>query len=75
MKVQYAVLYSAASEAVYGPELVAPERFTRLVDAHFHAGPIATRQGFEYEVMRATPSGWRSRQGETAVEVIRRRWQ
>jgi hypothetical protein len=72
---KYAVLLSAASEMVYGPELVCPERFNRVLDAADFAQRIKQASGLEYEIMHSAEDGWRSTRGETAVEVIRRRWQ
>ncbi|AHG24375.1 hypothetical protein PBI_MICHELLEMYBELL_54 [Mycobacterium phage MichelleMyBell] len=73
-RTEYAILYSCASETVYGPELVAPEKFASLVEAHSHAFPIAASHGYEYEVMSRGPAGWVSSRGESAADVIRRRW-
>jgi hypothetical protein len=72
---KYAVLFSAASEAVYGPELVSGELFDRAIDAASLGARIARIQGFEYEVMHSTPEGWRNNRGESPVQVVRRRWQ
>lgn len=74
-KREYAVLFSAASEAVYGPELVSSERFEHAVDAASLGEKVKRSSGLEYELMKRTPDGWRSVRGETAVQVIRRRWQ
>jgi hypothetical protein len=70
----FAVLFSAASEAVYGPELVSQERFTHAVDASSLGERVKRASGLEYEVMHQTADGWRNVRGETAVQVIRRRW-
>jgi hypothetical protein len=71
---QYAVLFSAASEAVYGPDLVSHERFAHAVEATALGQRVRQASGLEYELMKRTPDGWRSMRGETAVAVIRRRW-
>lgn len=71
---KYAVLFSAASEMVYGPDLVSHERFNHAVEASVLGERVRQASGLEYEVMHATDNGWRSTKGETAVQVIRRRW-
>ena len=70
----YTVLFSAASEAVYGPDLVSHERYGHAADA-FELGERVKRvSGLEYEVMHLTDNGWRSANGQSAIEVIRARW-
>lgn len=69
-----AVLFSHASSMVY-EDLVSPERFTRRLPASSFAGRIARIQGVEFEIMELVGGQWKSRTGETSVEVIRRRWQ
>lgn len=69
----YAVLLSAASPLVYS-ELVTPMRFAHAVDAGTHGQRIRQVTGYEYEVMRHTPEGWRNARGESPQQVIARRW-
>jgi hypothetical protein len=73
----YALLFSAAPEAVYGPELVSNERFTVRVNAFAFGEMIRQTTGLEFQVMHnlGDGRGWRSWKGETPVQVIRRRWQ
>ncbi len=70
----YAILLSAASEAMDGPELVTPERFEHAVVASSFGHQIKQASGLEYEVMHWTEDGWRNFWGQSAVEVIRKRW-
>lgn len=74
MGATYAVLVSAASEALYGPELVCPSRFDRLECATAAGDSVVQAAGLEYEIMTEVDGQWRSSRGETAVAVIRRRW-
>lgn len=71
---EYTVLFSAASEMVYGPELVSRERFAHAVEATTLGERVRQASGLEYELMRRTVDGWRSLRGDTAIQVIRRRW-
>lgn len=71
----YAVLLSCATDAVDGPALVRPERYCQSHDATAFGERMRREQGLEYEVMIWTGPTWRSVRGETAREVIRRRWQ
>lgn len=71
---EYAVLFSAASETVYGPDLVSHERFEHAVQASGLGERVKRASGLEYELMKNTSEGWRSMRGETAVQVIHRRW-
>ncbi|WP_162625533.1 hypothetical protein [Mycolicibacterium llatzerense] len=70
----YAVLLSSATEAVNGPELVCPERYHHAGDATSYGERMRREQGLEYEVMIRVGPIWRSVRGETAQEVIARRW-
>ena len=74
MRAKYAVLVSAASEALYGPELVCPSRFERVEYAMAAGESVVQAAGLEYEIMTEVDGQWRSSRGETAVDVIRRRW-
>jgi hypothetical protein len=71
---QYTLLLSAASEAVYGPELVLDDRFDRSEPAVDLGQRIVSLAGLEYELMREVDGKWISNKGETAEEVIKRRW-
>lgn len=71
---EYAVLLSAASEMVYGPELVCPEIYSHAIDAGAAGQRIRNTSGLEFEVMRKVDGQWRNARGETPVQVIRRRW-
>lgn len=71
----YAVLLSCANETVNGPALVCRERYRKSHDATAFGERMRREQGLEYEVMIWTGLTWRSVHGDTAREVIRRRWQ
>ena len=71
----YTVLLSSAAEAVDGPELVCPERYSHAGDATSYGERMHREKGLEYEVMILIGPTWRSVRGETAQEVIERRWQ
>lgn len=71
---EFAVLLSAASSAVYGDELVCPTRFGSITSASVAGYQVRRATGLEFEVMERTPEGWRSSKGETALQVIQRRW-
>lgn len=70
----FGVLFSHACIAVF-PELVCDERFGSRTAASFYGQDVARAQGVEFEVMALAGDGqWRNLRGESAVEVIRRRW-
>ena len=71
----YAVLLSCATEAVDGPALVRPERYRQSREATAFGERMRREKGLEYEVMIWAGPTWRSVHGETAHEVVRRRWQ
>ena len=59
----YAILFQ-------GNPFVTPQRFDYAVTASV----FGYWSGQEYEVMHWTEDGWRNAWGESAVEVIRKRW-
>jgi len=70
----YAVLFSHASTLVY-EDYIGPQRFANVIDASTFGERIKNVQGVEYEVMKKIGDGeWLSPRGETALQVIRRRW-
>ena len=71
----YAVLLACASEAVNGPALVCSERYLQSSDANSFGERMLREKGLEYEVMIWVRPTWRSVRGESAREVMRRRWQ
>jgi len=67
---RYGVLLSHAhQDEVYGD-------FPTIIDASQEASRVlAAQPGAEAEIMKMTPEGWRSLDGDTAREVIARRWE
>lgn len=71
----YRVLLSAASTMVY-PDLMCETIYPEQSSATAFGAEMKHVNGYEFEVMRRSPAGeWLSRRGESAIEVVRRRWQ
>jgi hypothetical protein len=71
---EYAILMSDASVDNNGPDLVLNSRFRYALTASNRAHAIAKAAGLEYEIMREVNGTWTSSRGETAQQVMTRRW-